>query len=74
MTWTLSTFATLVSQMRSAQRDYFRNRKRATPQHAQTLLSRSTWLEREVDKALREIAQELASSLPLFDYHNERPD
>jgi hypothetical protein len=68
MTWTLPTFATLVSRMREAQKDYFRNRKRATPQDAQALLAHSTWLEREVDKALNEIR----SDMPLFD-HDEQP-
>jgi hypothetical protein len=67
MPWSLADFSALVSQMRTAQRDYFRNRKRATPQDAQALLAHSTWLEREVDKALTEIA----TDMPLFNHDDE---
>jgi hypothetical protein len=63
MNWTLSTFTTLVQQMRKAQRDYYRLRHKSTTEQTHTLLKRALWFEAECDKALLEIA----SGTPLFD-------
>jgi hypothetical protein len=68
MPWSLADFSALVTQLRKAQRTYYRERRKATPEQGQLLLNRALWLEHQVDDALEEIA----SHLPLFD-HDEHP-
>jgi hypothetical protein len=61
--WTLEGLAALVGRMRTAQRRFYRNRRRASPDEHHALLRESIDLERDVDRALEEIG----ATLPLFD-------
>ena len=61
--WTLESLAGLVARMRSAQVNFYRHRRRATPEQHRELLEAALQLEASVDVALVVIGDRR----PLFD-------
>jgi hypothetical protein len=65
--WTFERFATLVDEMRAAQRSFYRLRRKATGAEHHRLLTEALRLEVKVDHAIEEIGRAARDSLPLFD-------